>query len=311
MSNYLNVALVQIASSSLHPDLAARKQENWARLAFYFEQIARMSPTVDLLLAPDLYVDGLDPLNWNALAEPIPGPMSELFCAKARQLGKWLAPGSMLETSEEGDVPHNTALLISPEGEIVLKYRKTFIQYPVEPSHPGSGFPVFEIPDRCTVGFMLSAEDHVPEVARNLVLNGAEVILKPTLQPFWIGGVANLTPFTQVRAAENQCYVVCVNQAAPVSLGHSSVADPEGRLKEEMDSTESWTMLSLDLDEVRRVREIGSFGCFPLLRMLRDFTKLGIPLDEAYRRGIEQAPLFERLTAPMPFAPGEIVPTHL
>jgi predicted amidohydrolase len=306
MAKYLNVALVQVTSTSAHPDLDARKRENWDKLAGLFDQICMMSPTVDLLLAPELYVDGLDPFNWNALAEPIPGPLTDLMCAKAKQLGKWLAPGSMLEKPEERETPYNCALLISPDGEIVLKYRKTYVPYPLEPDRPGTEFPVFEIPGMAKVGFMICSDGHAPEVARNLVFGGAEVILKPTLQALWIGGVANLTPFTQVRAAENQCYVVNVNHAGPLGMGHSSVADPEGRIVEEMGEGEAWTMVSLDLDEVRRCREVGSFGCFPFLRMVRDFQAMGVPFDACYRRGIADAPLWDDLPQPMWMSPDQV-----
>jgi len=306
MAKYLNVGIVQVASSSMHPDLDARKRENWEKLSLWFDQVCMMSPTVDLLIAPELYVDGIDPYNWNELAEPIPGPLTDLMCEKARQLGKWISPGSMLEKPEEGETPYNSALLISPEGEIVLKYRKTYIPYPLEPSRPGSEFPVFEIPGVAKVGFMICSDGHAPEVARNLMFNGAEVILKPTLQPLWIGNVRNLTPFTEVRAAENQCYVVCVNHAGPVGMGHSAVADPEGRIVEELGEGEAWMLACLNLDEVRRCREVGSLGCFPFLRMVRDFQAMGVPLDGCYQRGIADAPVYESLPQKMWMSPDQV-----
>ena len=306
MSKYLNVALVQVASSSMNPDLDARKHENWEKLAGLFDQIRMMSPTVDLMIAPELYVDGVDPYNWNALAEPISGPLTELMAAKARELGVWLSPGSMLEKPEDGETPYNSALLFSPEGELVLKYRKTYIPYPLEPDRPGNEFPVFEIPGMATVGFMICSDGHAPEVARNLVFNGAEVILKPTLQAHWIGGTDNLTPFTQVRAAENQCYVVNVNQAVPLGMGHSSVADPEGHIITELGEGEMWTLACLDLDEVRRCREVGSLGCFPFLRMVRDFQAMGVPFDACYQRGIANAPLWDKLPKQMWMSPDQV-----
>jgi len=306
MAKYLNVGIVQIASSSMNPDLDARKRENWDKLAFYFDQIRMMSPTVDLVIGPELYVDGIDPYNWNAMAEPIPGPLTEIMAEKARQLGVWLSPGSMLEKPEEGEVPYNSALLFSPEGEIVLTYRKTYIPYPLEPSRPGNEFPVFEIPGVAKVGFMICSDGHAPEVARNLMFNGAEVILKPTLQPHWIGGLDNLTPFTQVRAAENQLYVVNVNHAVPVGMGHSSVADPEGRIVKELGEGEMWTLASLNMDEVKRAREVGSLGCFPFIRMVRDFQEMGVPLDGCYRRGIAEAPVWDDLPQKMWMAPDQV-----
>ena len=44
--SYLNLALVQIASPSAHPDLQARKRENYEKLAYYVDTIATMNPAV-------------------------------------------------------------------------------------------------------------------------------------------------------------------------------------------------------------------------------------------------------------------------
>jgi hypothetical protein len=116
----------------------------------------------------------------------------------------------------------------------------------------------------------------------------------------------NLMPFTQVRAAENQCYVVNVNQAVPVGMGHSSVADPESRIVKELGEGEMWTLASLDMDEVRGVREVGSLGCFLFIRMLRDLQEMGVQLDGWYRRGIAGAPVWDDLPQKMWMAPDQV-----
>lgn len=306
MSRFFNVAMVQVASSSMNPDLEARKLEHWAHMSFYLDQLSALNPTVDLIVFPELFLNGADPYNWNALGETIPGPATERFCKKAAELGKWLCPGSMIEVRPGVEGTYNTALLISPEGEIVLNYSKVFVPYPLEPSLPGNEFPVYEIPGVGKVGLMICSDGHTPEVARNLALNGAELILKPTFQGFWIGGLRNLVPFTQVRAVENQCYIVSVNQATPMGMGHSMICDPEGRIVEELESAESFTIVNLNLDEVRRSREQGFAGCFPLLKMLRDAKEQGLPLDECYQRGIANAPVYETLAGPAPKTPDQI-----
>jgi formamidase len=150
----------------------------------------------------------------------------------------------------------NTALLISPFGEIVLKYRKTFIPYPFEASERGGEFPVYEIPGVGKFGIMICADAAIPEVARNLAFNGAEVILNPICQGIFIGGLRHRIPVSQVRAMENQCYMVSVNQAAPEGMGHSTVCDPEGRILEELETPESFAVVSLKLDDVRRAPEL-------------------------------------------------------
>ena len=90
---------------------------------------------------------------------------------------------------------------------------------------------------------------------------------------------------------ENQCYVVAVNQAAPEGLGHSSVCDPEGRVLEELGESEALAIVSLNLDEVQRVREFGSFGCRAcFLQLTRDWQAAGGNLDGHYSRMLGSAP---------------------
>ncbi|WP_289138261.1 carbon-nitrogen hydrolase family protein [uncultured Brevibacillus sp.] len=304
--SYLNLALVQIASPSTHPDLQARKRENYEKLAYYVDMIANMNPAVDLIAFPELYLNGLDPVNWLQMAEPIPGPLTELLCEKARQHRKWLAPGSLFEQAENPNEAYNTAILISPEGEIVMKYRKVFIPYPLEQSKPGHDFPVYEIPNIGKVGFIICADGHYPEATRNLALKGAEVIIKPTLQGDFIGGTRNHLPIAITRAIENQCFVVSINHPNPIGMGNSVAVDPEGRIIEQLGDSESFTIVYLNLEEVRRVRENGSMGMFGFLKMLKGFKESGIQVDECYSADITKAPLYQSLQTPFPKTPADI-----
>ncbi len=236
MARFFKLAMVQLASDVDNLDLEARKAGQKAKIDRYLDTILGIDPVVDLLVFPETTVSGFDPAHWTALAESIPGPTSDYFCRKASELGTWICPGSIIEKRVGLDGTYNTSLLISPSGEIVLKYSKVFVPYPFEQSLRGSDFPVCEIPGVGRVGIMICADHAVPEVARNLAFNGAELILNPTCQGIFIGGIRHLVPLTQVRAIENQCYLVAVNQAAPQGMGHSLACDPEGRILEELES---------------------------------------------------------------------------
>ncbi|MBI5014823.1 MAG: carbon-nitrogen hydrolase family protein [Deltaproteobacteria bacterium] len=301
----LTLAAVQLASLSTHRDLEARKSENLARVEGYIDAIAGLNPTVELVAFPELCIPGADPVNFAALAESIPGPLTERICDKARRAGVWLVPGTLLELGRNGKI-YNTAILVSPDGEIEMKYRKVCVPYPLEPSSPGEGFPVFEIPGKGKIGMMICSDGHWPEVARSLALNGAELILKPTLQPHWIGGARNHDDIAVTRAVENQLYLVSVNQPTPVGMGRTLAVDPEGRTIETLGESEAFTVLRISFDEVRRVREHGSFGMFCFLKMLREFSEAGLPLEEIYRQGVANAPVFSTLHSPSPRTPDQI-----
>ncbi|KKB33445.1 carbon-nitrogen hydrolase family protein [Bacillus thermotolerans] len=304
--SYLNMAIVQAATPGTHPDPIERKKENLDKMLEYIDQVCSVNPTIDLICFPELYLNGLDTLNWKVMAESIPnGPSVQELMLKAQQVKKWIVPGSLCELGEDGKV-YNTAMLISPQGEIVLKYRKVFIPYPLEPSASGNEFPIFEIPNIGKVGFLICADGHYPESARNLALKGAEVIIKPTLQGEWIGGLRNHTPVAITRAIENQCFVVSVNQPSPIGMGDSVAIDPEGRIIEQLGIAESFTFVNLNLEEVRRVRETGSCGMFGFLKMLKEFKEAGSNVDECYEAGIEHADVYKNLSFPHAKTPDQI-----
>lgn len=302
----LRLAIVQIASSSIQEDPKRKVEENLAKMIGYIDQIAMMNPRTEMIAFPELYINGVDPVNWRKMAEPIPeGPITQQLITKAKEVGMYIAPGSYFELGDDGNV-YNTAILIAPDGEIVLKYRKVFIPYPLEPSHPGNEFPVYDIPNIGKIGFVICADGHYPESIRNLALKGAEVILKPTLQGEWIGGLRNHTPVAITRAIENQCYVVSIGQPSPIGMGDSVVVDPEGRIIEQLGVAESFTFVTLNLNEVRRVREEGSCGMFGFLKMLKEFKEQGCNVDEAYQRGIENGEVYKKLTFPHPKEPMQL-----
>lgn len=305
--SYLRMAVMQTASPSISNDPKVKVQENLESMMMYIDQIHMMNPRTDLILFPELYLNGVDPINWKDMAEVIPdGEVTQSLIQKAQEVNMYIAPGSYFELGEDGNV-YNTAILISPEGEVVLKYRKVFIPYPLEPSHPGNEFPIYEIPNIGKVAFVICADAHYPEAVRNVALKGAEIILKPTLQGDWIGGLRNHTPVAITRAIENQCYVVSSSQPSPIGMGDSVIVDPEGRIIEQLGVAESFTFATLNLNEVRRVREEGSLGMFGFMKMLKEFKEQGCNVDEMYAKGLENAPLYDDLSFPHPKGPEDIL----
>ena len=303
----LNIGVVQVASFMAPGDGAKTKETNLQTIFRYIDQLVSMNPTVDMIVFPELFLNGYDATIWDEMAEIIPsGPTIQALCNKAKEVQKWIVPGSLVERGNDGKL-YNTALLISPEGEIKLKYRKVFIPYPLEVSAPGNEFPVFEIPGVGKVGFVICADGHYPESIRNLVMKGAELIIKPTLQGEWIGGLRNHTPIAITRAIENQCYVISVNQAGPIGMGNTVAVDPEGRIIEELNIHESFTFIYVDFEEVRRIRETGSCGMFGFLKMLKEFKDNGSNVDECYVNDISQAPVYNNLTFPHPKQPTDII----
>lgn len=117
------------------------------------------------------------------LAEPIPGPSTEIFSALAEELSLVLVT-SIFERRAAG-LYHNTAVIMEADGRIAGLYRKMHI--PDDPGYyekfyftPGDlGFtPVETSVGR--LGVLICWDQWYPEAARLMALSGAEILIYPT-----------------------------------------------------------------------------------------------------------------------------------
>ena len=268
MSRLLGVAGVQM---TVIPWEAQATVEKMADIAM---NINKSFPWVQLVMFHELVVPGLvqfvtpdDKDWWKSNTEPVPGPLSERLCAIARSTGQWLIPGSMFEM--DGDKLYNTALVISPRGEIVAKYRKMFPWLPFEAgTTPGTEFCVFDIPYVGRLGLCICYDMWFPEVSRTLAWMGAEVILQPTLTPTSDRELELV--MVRANALFNQTYFMSVNGIGTWGGGRSLLVDPDGRILQEAGTNQTILTEVLDLDRVTHTREYGTIGLAQTLKQLRD-----------------------------------------
>ena len=220
-------------------------------------------PHTQLVLLPELHLSAPPPLlqehsgYHERVAVEIPGPLTERLAEMARESGLWLVPGSVYERAQDGRV-HNTALVISPEGELVARYRKVFPWQPHEACAAGDRFVTFEIPRLGRIGLAICYDGNFPEAFRQLAWMGAEVVLQPTLTTT-SDRDAELV-MARANAIFNQLFVVSLNAAAPAGLGRSQIVDPEGIVRASAGDAEELLTDVLDLDAVDRVRRMGTAG---------------------------------------------------
>jgi formamidase len=233
------------------------------RLAEQAPAVKAAVPHAQLLVLPELHLSAvpglLDESNGYAdsVAVEVPGPLSERLAEIARATELWIVAGSVYERSAEGEI-HNTALAISPEGELAARYRKVFPWQPTEHSVPGDAFVTFDIPDIGRVGLAICYDGFFPEVIRQLAWLGAEVVIQPTLTTT-SDREAELIA-ARANAIFNQLYVVNVNAAQPTALGRSLIVDPEGLVRARAGEGEELLTDVLDLEAVERVRRFGIGG---------------------------------------------------
>ena len=203
-------------------------------------------------------------------AQPIPNNFEAEMQAMAKKYGIWLLPGSIFEKTD--DKIYNTATVINPQGEIVTRYRKMFPFYPYETGvTPGSEYCVFDVPDVGRFGVSICYDMWFPETIRTLVTMGAEVIMHPTLS----GTIDRDIELSIVRAMAsiNQCFLFDINGLDTGGCGRSIVCGPDGRVIHQSEGTEEIIPLELDIERVKRSRELGILRLGQPLKSFRDHLK--------------------------------------
>jgi predicted amidohydrolase len=248
----MKVAIAQLITS---PDKAA----NLVKAKEYIKKAKAMG--ADLVCLPETFMIDLAPgLNYADIAEPVDGPFATGLAEAARENNIWVICG-MYEPEEGENVrAYNTTIVLDREGKIIHKYHKThlydaFAYQESKSVIPGDGpLKVFET-EFGTMGLMVCYELRYPEVARQLTLQGADIIMVPTA---WLSGYLKEEQFemlVRTRAIENTVYVCACDQVGTGHAGRSLVADPMGVIVGSIGEEEGMFVADIDPDRIRRVRE--------------------------------------------------------
>ncbi len=208
---------------------------------------------------PDLYTE---------IAEPVPGPTTDLLAEKARQHGLHIV-GSLYARAANGTY-ENLAPLIGPDGVIIGSYSKTHlfdapnridITSGIRESDKvvaGDELPVFDT-SLGSIGVTVCSDLRFPEVYRVLTLRGARIIV--CASAFLSPRLDHWEFFIRARAAENQVFVAASGQVGtePISgisfVGRSMIADPWGTVVATASDVEGVVTAHLDLDLVDIMRD--------------------------------------------------------
>jgi len=209
--------------------------------------------------------------RWYDSVEGIPdGPTTKLMQEMANRHSMVIVVPIYEEDSP--GVYYNTAAVIDADGTYLGKYRKNHIPH-CAPGFwekfyfkPGNlGYPVFKTA-YADVGVYICYDRHFPEGARELGLNGAEIVFNPSAT------VAGLSEYLwkleqPAHAVANAYFVGAINRVGreqPWDIGEfygqSYFCDPRGQMLAtgSRDQTELVTA-ELDLDQVREVRNVWQF----------------------------------------------------
>jgi N-carbamoylputrescine amidase len=234
----------------------------------------------DIVCLPELfrsrYFCQTENAKYFELAEPVPGPTTELFATLAKESGTSIIV-SLFERRTAG-LYHNTVAVVDGKKGYVGKYRKMHI--PDDPRYyekfyftPGDlGFKTFGT-DKARLGTLICWDQWFPEAARLTAMQGADLLFYPTA----IGwhpeekdrvGIAQHGAWETMQrshAVANGCFVVAVNRTGfepdPASdggiefWGQSFIAGPDGRIVWKAPADEECVaVLDLSLAEIADVR---------------------------------------------------------
>ncbi|MBO6740320.1 MAG: acyltransferase [Phycisphaerales bacterium] len=274
MPRVTRAAIIQATNALPNSDdLPQIKQANIDKHVELISEAAGMGAKVcclqELFYGP--YFPAEQDTRWYDLAEPIPdGPTIRLMQDLAKQHAMVLIVP--IYEQEMPGVLYNTAAVIDDEGTYLGKYRKHHIPH-LYPGFwekfyfkPGNGgYPVFNTRFG-KIGVYICYDRHFPEGARELGLNGAEIVFNPSAT------VAGLSEYLwkieqPAHAVANQYYVGAINRVgteAPWNIGefygNSYFCDPRGQFVAQgsRDQTEV-IVADLDLDMIQDVRNVWQF----------------------------------------------------
>ncbi|WP_201558131.1 carbon-nitrogen hydrolase family protein [Psychrobacter sp. 72-O-c] len=222
-----------------------------------FEDLCQLAVAakVDLLVMPELALTGYNIFErLDTLAESVDGPIVTQVAKLAIKYNLHLLFG-LAERHSDGQLT-NSAILLDGSGKRLATYHKRQLW--------GREHECFTAGKKCCVvdtrlgrlGLMICYDNEFPEVARELVQEGAEIILSPT---------ANMIPNAErqilqirARAMDNQCFVACINRSGIEGnlhyCGNSLVAGPDGEVLGRLGIDSGILIVDIDLARINESR---------------------------------------------------------
>lgn len=247
---------------------------------------------VKLVVLPEMAIQGMvanrpgHRETEKRFAMRIPGPETEELGRKAKELNAYIAAELYMVADDDfPDRYFNVAFIVSPQGEVIYKrYKATSDAYEggmLGNSNPhdywdewiakkGNGnvmeaiYPVART-EIGNIGIAICHEGVYPEIVRGLAMNGAEIIIRPTLiEPAVMNGSWELQ--NRAHALFNQVYVVAPNLGPEIGKdggvqdlfgGRSMIVNNSGTIVAQQTgwtSGDSFVTTVIDIEALRRVR---------------------------------------------------------
>ena len=235
-------------------------KDNLTRGLAALEQAARQGAELvayaELAFEP-FYPQQLADPDYLSKAEPVPGPVTEAFAARARELGVVVVLNLF---ERQGDKAFDSSPVIDADGTLLGRTRMVHIT-DYEGFHeqgyyaPGdTGAPVFDTAVG-RVGVAICYDRHYPEYMRALALGGADLVVVPQAGAVgeWPEGLYEAE--MRVAAFHNGYFIALCNRVGAEErltfAGESFVCGPDGVVLSRAPGQEDHLLLTdLDLEQL-------------------------------------------------------------
>jgi len=236
MMNKLKIACLQISAREYED-----RYENKENILRMIDKAADVHPQLMILpecAYPAYYISPLMVKNSLEFQKSTLELISEVK-QRAKLYKCYIALG-IVETDQIKNIFYNSALLINPEGQEIIRFRKSYLwHFDSRWFCAGDQYPVFET-EFGKVGMFICADGRLPEIVRCLSLQGADILIDLTN---WVTSGFEKEIFSNpqveymipTRALENRVWIIASNKVGMEAksilyCGKSAVFNPDGQI---------------------------------------------------------------------------------
>ena len=261
------IAAIQMASGT---NVSANLNEVSRQISSAVESGAKL-----IVLPESFAIMGLQDADQVKVAEDEgTGPIQDFLSGQAKKYKVWLVAGTVpLKLNSDNTNNENkmyaACLVYNEKGERVSRYDKIHLfdvhleitsetYNESETIEAGNKAIVVETPFG-KIGLAICFDLRFPELFRQLVLLGAEIIVLPSAFTA-ITGKAHWEVLLRARAIENLCYVVAAAQGGyhvngRETYGDSMIVDPWGTILDRLPQGSGYVIAEVDIENINNIRK--------------------------------------------------------
>lgn len=197
------------------------------------------------------------------------GPIQDYLSEQAKKNNVWLISGTIPIKSALENKVYAACLVYNEKGERVSRYNKIHLfdvhleltnetYHESETLEAGNEVVVVDTPFG-KIGIAVCYDLRFPELFRQLVLRGAEIIVLPSAFTASTGK-AHWEVLLRARAIENLCYIVASAQGGyhvngRETYGDSMIIDPWGTIMERLPHGSGYIVADIDISSLHKLRQ--------------------------------------------------------